>query len=358
MAAMQEQTVQQEDEISLKDLILKVQEWWRYLLGKWLTILIFGLIGAGLGLTYALFQKPNYIAELTFVLEENKSNPLGSYAGLASQFGIDLGGGVGSGVFAGDNILEFLRSRLMVEKTLLSPVVANGKETSLAELYIDIYELRKGWQMDKELQEIHFPIHADRKHFSMEQDSILNTLYQEVVKKNIAISKPDKKLSFILVKCISKNQLFSKIFTETLVKEATDFYVETKTKRSKANVDLLQAKADSLETLLNQKTVSAATARDLNLNPARQLATVSTEVMSRDKLMLQTVYGEVIKNLELSRMAMAQETPLIQIVDTPILPLRKEKLGKLKGLITGGLLGGFLTILIFFARRLFKQIMN
>jgi len=36
---------QQDDEISLKELMQKAREWWQYLLSKWLIILVFGLGG-------------------------------------------------------------------------------------------------------------------------------------------------------------------------------------------------------------------------------------------------------------------------------------------------------------------------
>lgn len=348
----------QEDEISLKELILKIQEWSKYLRSKWLVILIFGFISAGLGLVYALIKKPVYVAELTFVLEDSKSSPLGGYAGLASQFGIDLGGASSSGVFSGDNILEFLKSRLMVEKTLLSPLIHKGKLQSLADYYIEVNDLRESWSKDASLKNIHFPINPERKGFSLQQDSVLNTIYTGIIKKNLKVTKPDKKLSFISVECTTKDEVFSKAFTERLVKEAIDFYVQTKTQRSKITVNALQEKADSLESLLNRKTYTAAASQDMNLNPVRSMAGVSTELVVRDKIVLQTMYAEVVKNLELSRMAMAQETPIIQIVDTPILPLKKEKLGKLKGIVIGGFIGGFLIVVTLLIRRIYKGIMT
>jgi hypothetical protein len=345
------------EEISLKYLIIKLQEWWRFLLGKWIIISFAALVGAGLGMLYAFLQKPSYVGELTFVLEESKSGSLGSYAGLASQFGVDLGGGSSVGVFSGDNILEFLKSRLMVEKTLLSSVTTNRKEQSLADLYLEIYGFREKWEKDEELKKISFPLKEDRKDFTRIQDSLLNFIYQSIIKKNLTISKPDKKLGFLIVKLVSPNEIFSKVFTERLVKEAIDFYVDTKTKRSKTNVDALQAKADSVEILLNRKTYSAAASQDINLNPARSMATVGTEMVSRDKVMLQTVYTEVVKNLEISKMTMAQETPIIQIIDTPILPLKKERFGKLKGVLAGGFLSVFFTTVIIICRRIFQQVM-
>ncbi|OMP77826.1 MULTISPECIES: hypothetical protein [unclassified Chitinophaga] len=345
-------------EMTLKQLILKLKEWFGYLRSKWLVIGGLALLGAVIGIFLSLKGKPKYVGELTFVMEDNKSGgAMGSYASIASQMGVDLGsGGSGLGVFSGDNIMAFLTSRLMVEKALLSDVTVNGKTTSLADLYIETYQMRREWK-DEKLQHLSFSSRIDRKNWTLQQDSVMNGIYMMLTKMNLKVDKPDKKLSFISVRCTSENEWFSKLFTEKLVKEATEFYVETKTQRSRANVDVLQSKADSLERLLNKMTYSAAMTRDLNQNPVRQIATVGSEMVTRDKVMLQTVYAQVIQNLEMSKMSMAQETPIIQIVDVPMLPLKKERLGKLKGIVIGGFLGGFLSILYLMLVRIYREIM-
>ena len=58
------------DEISLKELILKMKEWFAFLKSKWKTILLAGVIGGLIGLTIAWFKKPTYKATLTFAMEE------------------------------------------------------------------------------------------------------------------------------------------------------------------------------------------------------------------------------------------------------------------------------------------------
>jgi len=346
---------QQQDSLSLRDIIIRVHQWWGYLLRNWILILIFGLLGAGIGLSIALFGKPKYVGELTFVLEDSKSSPFAAYMGLASQLGIDFGGGGNTGVFEGDNIIQFLKSRLMIEKTLLKPIMWSNQEISLADLYVKFNELDKQWAKNPLLKDIHFSINGNRKQFTMQQDSLLDIIQRTIAKKNLEVTRPDKKLSFLSVKCTSINELFSKVFTEQLVKEATEFYIDTKISRSKVNVDKLQKVADSLEQLLNQKTYALAAARDINKNPAREVASVGTEVKTRDKLVLQTMYGEVIKNLELSKMAMSQETPIVQVIDTPILPLKREKLGKLKGLVLGGFIGGILICGFLIIKKIYKE---
>jgi uncharacterized protein involved in exopolysaccharide biosynthesis len=53
----------------------------------------------------------------------------------------------------------------------------------------------------------------------------------------------------------------------------------------------------------------------------------------------------MIQNLEILKMTIDQNTPLVQVIDRPTLPLLKHKLGKLKGLVLGGFIGGFLAVL-------------
>src|SRR4051794_39502520 len=107
------------NEIPVSELLGNLADTFRFLTGKWLLILVTGVLLGLAGVLYAWLQKPDYIAQLTFVTENDKGSELGMYAGIAAQFGIDLGSGNG-GAFEGDNLIELLKSRNLVEKTLLS----------------------------------------------------------------------------------------------------------------------------------------------------------------------------------------------------------------------------------------------
>lgn len=346
------------DEISLKELILKIKDWFRYLWAKKFWIIGVALIFGGLGLLVSLNTEPNYAAELTFVLEDNSSSPLGAYMGLASQVGLDLGNSGQNSLFAGDNIIEFLKSRLIVERALLSPVKYQGREMTLADCYIEYNELRAKWSKGKVPFNVKYPLNSDRATYSLAQDSVLNIIQGSLVSKNLIVEKVDKKLSFISVKVVTPMETFSKYFTEALVREAIDFYIDTKTKVTKTNVDKLQAQADSMKMLLDRKTYSTAVLQDLNANPAKQIASVNTELAMRDKLVLQTMYGEIVKNLELGKITMTREMPVIQIIDTPILPLKVQMLGKFKAILIGCVLGGVLALVIVLINRVYKDIMK
>ena len=102
---------QSSDEISLKEIIQKLGDWYRYLKTQWWKIAIAGMIGGAIGFVYAWMQPVSYTAKTTFVVEDLKSGMgnLGSLASLAGQFGVDVGGG-GGGLIAGDNVLLYFKS--------------------------------------------------------------------------------------------------------------------------------------------------------------------------------------------------------------------------------------------------------
>jgi uncharacterized protein involved in exopolysaccharide biosynthesis len=307
---------------------------------------------------YASFQKPSYLATTTFVLEEDKGGGgIGSAMGLASSFGFDLGGG-GGGLFTSSNIIELMKSRLVVEKTLLNPVKVAGKEISLADYYIQINELKEGWAKKPNLANINFPVNADRTKFSLEQDSILQIISAGLTKNNLVIAQKDKKVSIISLTVKTESELFSKLFCEQLLKETSDFYIETKSKKSRLNVDILQRQADSIRAELNGAITGVAAASDnvYNLNPAFNVKRTPSTRRQVDVQANTAILTQLVAQLELSKVSLRKETPLVQLIDRPILPLEKEKLGKKKSLILGGFLAGLLTVLYLVFGQLYRKL--
>ncbi len=344
------------EEVGLKEILVKYQEWKRFFISRWKTIVILGLLGGGGGLLKAYMDKPLYTGSLTFVLEE-KSGGMSAYAGIANQFGLNIGGAGSDGAFSGDNLLKLLKSRNLIEKTLLTEVNIEGKPQLLINRYIDFNELAESFKERPDLAAISFKSGDIRDHFGIPKDSILKAIYNAISKSSIEVGRVDKNLSMIEVKLKCEDELFSKYFIETLVKNVSDFYIETKTKKSRVNVDILQNKVDSVKAELDKDMYGASVAKDQNLNLIRAQGGLSSVKKQLNVQILTTMYGELLKNLELSKFTLMREEPLIQVIDTPILPLDKQKFGKTKGLILGGFVGGFVALLYLVLARLRRQLL-
>jgi hypothetical protein len=360
------ETKKETDEITLKELLLRLGRWYSYLRSKWLIILVMGIIGGILGFTFSLLSKPTFTASTTFVLEDSeKSGGMGSYAGLASMVGIDLTGS-GGGIFQGDNILELYKSRAMIEKTLLSEVAYKGKKVLLIDVYIDFNELRSKWIKKPELKNIQFKP-ATHKNLEMPvsdqtrlQDSVIGMIVNDINKNYLTVAKPDKKINIINAQVKAKDETFAKMFDEQIVKNVNDFYVQTKTKKSTDNLAIMQHKTDSVRSVMNGAIYTAAVVTDAtpNLNITRQIQ--RTAPLQRSQFNVETnkaVLAELVKNLELSKISLLKETPLIQVIDRPVYPLERQRLGKGKGIIIGGILMGFLTVVVLLVKKIFKSIM-
>jgi hypothetical protein len=254
-----------------------------------------------------------------------------------------------------------MKSRLLVEKVLLEPIVMEGKTISLAEYYIQINKLRDGWDKKPNLKSIEFLPNADRSNFTLQQDSILQKIHTSLIdKEHLSIMQKDKKVTILSIEVTSENELFSKIFCENLAKETSNFYIESKSKKAKMNVDVLQKQVDSVRNALNGAISGVANETDnvYNLNPALNIKGAPSKKMQIDVQANTAILTNLVVQLELAKITLRKETPLIQLIDRPILPLQKEKFGKLKSIILGGFLAGFLYILYLIFGRLYRKMIT
>jgi hypothetical protein len=307
------------------------------------------IIGALLGALTAWLWTPTYTARLTFVVDDSKSaGGAGGLSALAGQFGFNLDGlGGASGVLAGDNVEELIKSHKLIKATLLT---AYDSTQTLADRYATVNKLDKKWlKYSPDGKTIRFPLKGVKN--SRLQDSLLHEMTTLILSGEFGISKTDKKLGFFEVDATMKDELLAQLFCTRMIKQSTDFFISTKTKRLRNNVERLQQRADSIGAILNHKTydLSAANQSLLDINPAYTKANASVDIKERDKIVLSTIFSETVKNLESSKTMLAQETPTVQIVDEPELPLKKNRLkysiAILAGLVISGILFSFYILL-------------
>jgi uncharacterized protein involved in exopolysaccharide biosynthesis len=66
----------------------------------------------------------------------------------------------------------------------------------------------------------------------------------------------------------------------------------------------------------------------------------------------------VVKNLELSKTMLNQETPVIEMVDRSSLPLEKTGLKKIIGILAGGLISAFVFVIFLLIRKFMNEILT
>ena len=263
------------NEISLRELLLKLNEWNKYIVSKWLLLFLSIIIGSIFGLVYSLKSKPIYNSKMTFAIDDESSSQFSSL-GLATQHSFE---GVRSDKdigYKGSNLIELFKSRLMVQNTLLSKIYYNGKKQSLANAYLDF----KGWRDNaskySSLSNIDFPI--DAQVLSRKQNEVMNSIYNELIANEISVDQLNKKNQIFTLEISSENEFFAKVFSETLTSTVFEFYVSIKTMKAKNNLTVLEQQTDSVRQELNNALAGVAVATDqtFGLNPALNVRRIST----------------------------------------------------------------------------------
>lgn len=332
------------DEISLKELFGRFRAFYQFLLRKWYIIVLSGILGGGIGFLYAKNKKAIYTATTTFVLEgADKSGGLAQYAGIASMIGVDLGGG-NEGIFQGDNLLELYKSRKMLESTLLKPSPSDSS-LLLIDRYLAFSPITKESSADR-VENIKYKGELSVSSQRL-RDSILKEVVVSINKHNLIVGKLDKKLSIFKIEIQSPDEIFSKEFNELLVKQVNDFYVMTKTKKSLDNISILQHKTDSVRGVMNGDIGTMAAVMDAtpNINPTRQAQRIIPT--QRSQFSAETnkaILSQLVQNLELTKIGLMKETPLIEVLDEPSYPVDKKAFSAIRYSIIGGLVSSIVLL--------------
>lgn len=315
------------------------------LLKKWWLFLIIGLLAGVAGIYYASKQKTTYKSKLTFALDEGET--MSNTISLAAQFGLSIGGS--QDVFAGDNILEIMKSRRMIEGTLLSIDTFKNKPYTFIE-----YFLQQNQDKKRKERNIHFPVGQSRSTFSYAQDSLLYKTYNDFVKRYVTAEKPDRKYNIYEVSITSPNEKFTKDFTDRLVQQTNNFYTEISTKKAKETLDILEKRVAVMKGNVNSSIGSKAEIQDINLNPAFSAAEVPVLKQEANIQVYSGAYAEMFKNLEVARYQYLKRIPLMQVIDTADYPMQKVTVSKLKTAIIFSFVACFITFLIIWITNLLK----
>lgn len=344
------------DEIRLKDVLIRIKELKNVVLMRWRFIALVAFLFALAGGYYASRKTTTYKAELTFVVEDSDSKGgLGSLGGLASQFGFDFGMG-GSSTFSEGNIAHLLVSRKIVEDALLEKVWIGDEEQLLINYHIDFNNYREKWLENKpELADIQFT--TDRSAFTLVHDSIIGKAWKNLTEGNVSVELGDE-TNITKVSCVSKNEQFAKLFVEALVKKVSAYYTKFQTAKARHSLDFIQNRADSVLIELKEAELAYARYKDSNFGVMRAEGLVEDLRLKREVEILNVMYVEIVKNLEVSKMTLLNQKPLINILDKPIYPLEVRQFTPVKGVLLFGFLGFIIAVMFVVGSSLLKEVME
>ncbi|MES2139019.1 MAG: hypothetical protein V4511_04885 [Bacteroidota bacterium] len=342
----------EEEGMSLIDMIKGLKEFFAELKRKWLIVSIIVCITSVVGLLYSLNSKPKYIASSTMMLESSKGDGMSGAMALASQFG--LMGGSSSSVINEDKLIEIVKAETIIKTALFKNATIGSTTDLLANHYIDLFGYEEIWEKDDSLKGFRFV--NSKENLNVQESSVLKMFYGQIRKDFLTTEK--SKSGIITLTINSKSELFSKYFNQYLVEAVTSFYVNRITEKGRTNLGIIQKRVDSIALALKDAEFALARWKDANFQLVKAQGMIAEMQLRRNVEVCNSIYLEGVKQLEISKFTSLQQTPFLQIIDQPTLPLSSAgMIPPLRGIIGGFIIGFLLAGLYVFTRKKYAELM-
>ena len=304
--------------LSLSDILLTIGQQIKI-------ILLVPIIFAFLTFTYIKFiEKPMYQSWSTILLPENKNSNLGGLASIASQFGVNVPSGVQADLSSPSLLPELLYSRTFAEKILNKKIYSEkyGKELSLLEV-----------------------LHGGSLPKDKDPNIIINSAVGQLL--NMIEFGKEGRDSFSVLRLTASDPIFAKELAELVLLELENLNRYFKSQQVNEKSLFIANRIQSVQKDLNDSEQRLKEFNEQNRQISSPSLKLQEDRLMRDIEIQRGIYLTLKQQLELAKIEEVQETTILQVLDSPKIPLGpinnylklKVIFSVLLGLGTGILLG-------------------
>ncbi len=350
-----------EEQLSVKEFLKGVFNFFNLLGRNWRILLIGLLLGSSVEVFDRFFVKKEttYMAKLVFNLELGGDSG-GQLGGFASQLG--LGGMQSSGgdLFSRSNFPLIMQSLAVHEIAFMKEVTVDGKKMLFINYFIDSSDIKRNeWGAtmfnDPSPYANYKFTKKDPEDFTPYENQIILSVYNKIV--TLSEIKPVEKSTFIECYTTTTNEKLTKVWIETLLSAAEEFYRDAKTKKSRQMLAIQSKRLDSLRTLMQVSDRKLSRLAFDNPNVVDPNGAMQQQQVTRNNNYYSQQYITQLATVENLQRMVLEQTPIFTIVEPIRLPLFTGVKAGLKDKLLS--LSGLLIALVFVVvRNLYREIMN
>lgn len=336
----------------IRTMILILKEYFWELIRKWYWFVIIGLLFVGVSL-YRIGRQPiTYTGQLSFMTNNDSGGGVSRLLQFAGQFGLGNNQPVAS-----ERLVELLKSKRMIYNALMKEVEIEGTKQLLFNHYIELFELRKDWEGKEGLNDFKFtPKHIED--FTFIENSVAQSIYNQIIFGYLN-ANPGKN-GITTISCEATSEAFCIEFLVELIETLSDYYQKKAVEQQRNTYELIKGTADSIQTVLRGAEYSLTKWYEDNRKPLAAGTLSAEKAMEKERLerkveMSYEVLLTDLKSLEIARLDLNSNKPMLQVVDYPTYPLQKNLPNKLMKLIVSVFLSIILTSILIIAYKIVKD---
>lgn len=298
----------------IKDVIRIFWELMRLALRFWFLLPILPLVFIFGAYKYTEKFETTYSSKLTFMINQEASDPSAIGSINSGQIGLGTGGMVQLN-FNPEKIRQLSRTNKLITSALFQKVVIENKEDFLINHIMRIKNLGYG--------DSYFKSFISVDSFSREQISALGYVQSIIKGESFSLNYDESKIFTIITSSTNEELTYnmSLVFYNTL----SDFYIQKTTERAKMTYDFLRLRLDSIKNELYAIEYKIANFTDQNHNLALTTPKIINDRDIKKREFLSGMYFSTSQNFEAAKVNVQNETPIFQIIDKPYYPLPWDK---------------------------------
>lgn len=308
------------------------------------------LIALAISFFYLSIRPDKYKANVTFMTNTQQDSGMSSILQMAGQFGV-VAPSSGNNLSA-DKLIELMGTRTMLLNALLKTGLVDGDTDLLLNHYL---KMQNKYSEDGRFES------TKVEDFSYQENDMADEIIDQI--RRLVLEANSSENGIIRASVNLPSEELAKQFMDNLVAEVSAYHLETATEKEAEELELIQERADSIKQALNVAEYNLSNWYTRN-SRALKASAVSPQVYSekvkldREAEILGQAYIEVVKGVEITKLSLLRQQPIIQVIDAPTYPLEKDEPNKVLifGLSIAGLLG--LTTLILILRKMIKDALN
>ncbi len=338
-------------QLSITSILQTVKLYWQELWRRKWWVVLSAIVLSGALLTSAWLTPKKYVAPLTFMVDSEGGSSIGNgVTAMLGQFGL---GGANTSGHNYDKLVELALSRMILTDVLKTKTNFNDTFDYLGNHVLKTYTFQLPKKSNEE-QIFWFTDDTSDTYLEDELQAILTLT--KFVRGNPQKGVPglltigyDDESTVLTIKAKTINEDLSTVLAIVEYDVLSKFYIYNTTKKQKTTYRQLSIKVDSIQGELRAAEAQFARFMDLSgiyLNQDK----LPREQLARKIEVLYIMYGETLKNKETADFLLKNATPYFQVIDYPVGPYQPVGKSRLKSLILGGILGGFLSVAFILGR--------
>ncbi len=347
----------QQTDLNLKVIIYKGLEYVRLIWKNKLWVILFALLGTGAYYVKSYLTPVQYVARLTFSLNEGEKSNTG-LSGVLGQFGL---GGNTSGKFSMEKIVELSKSMRIVREVLFEQADIGGKKDFLINHILDQYDMEEQWAKNTPAYKDFRFISDSFEQFSILENAALKGIYWFVIggfKPGLLVCTYNDETTLFSILVTSENEQLSLELAQQIFSHLSKFYVQQSNDKQQNTYNLLKHKSDSL---YRKWIGSEYSISNLDQSQGALWSPVDRTrktIQGKQTAIYGAAYGEALRNLEMADYALKSSTPFFGEIDGPFYPLDAIAPNYIINMIKGFILGAALCIAFILGNYFIKNALN